>query len=163
VVEVHLDLSDPASHRVGVSLRLKPRLARMRLQFPGWTPGSYLIRDYVRQLEGLEVRQGAHRLEAHALKAVTGVVERKAVLEAQAEGAAEALDQARARRAFLGNLDEDLTRTAILEQADREVTLMAVDGELVGEGAARLRQDFAASGGAGGHGFHPWKLTGGEE
>ena len=67
MVEVHLDLSDPASHRVGVSLRLKPRLARMRLQFPGWTPGSYLIRDYVRQLEALEVHQGDHRLEARRL------------------------------------------------------------------------------------------------
>ena len=67
MVEVHLDLSDPASHRVGVTLRLKPRLSRMRLQFPGWTPGSYLIRDYVRQLEGLEVRQGEQRLEARRL------------------------------------------------------------------------------------------------
>ena len=67
MVDVHLDLRDPASHRVGVSLRLKPRLSRMRLQFPGWTPGSYLIRDYVRQLEGLEVRQGEQRLEARRL------------------------------------------------------------------------------------------------
>ncbi|MFM2159460.1 MAG: hypothetical protein RLZZ124_1934 [Cyanobacteriota bacterium] len=58
MVEVHLDLTDPRSHLVGVEMRLPPRLERLTLQLPGWTPGSYLMRDYVRQLEGLEVLQG---------------------------------------------------------------------------------------------------------
>ena len=57
MVQVHLDLSDPQQHLVAVAISLKPRLARMRLALPGWTPGSYLIRDYVRQLESLKVLQ----------------------------------------------------------------------------------------------------------
>ena len=57
MVRVHLDLRDPQRHLVAVQLELQPRLARMQLQLPGWTPGSYLIRDYVRQLEGLEASQ----------------------------------------------------------------------------------------------------------
>ena len=69
MVDVHLDCQDPSSHRVTVELRLQPCLASMRLQLPGWTPGSYLIRDYVRHLEGLEVRQGDRLLAAQRLGA----------------------------------------------------------------------------------------------
>jgi predicted metalloprotease with PDZ domain len=39
----------------------------MRLQLPGWTPGSYLIRDYVRQLESLQVLQGSQALRLQRL------------------------------------------------------------------------------------------------
>jgi predicted metalloprotease with PDZ domain len=62
VVQVHLDLSNPQQHLVAVEIRLQPRLASMRLELPGWTPGSYLIRDYVRQLESLEAIQGNQTL-----------------------------------------------------------------------------------------------------
>lgn len=58
VVDVHLDVLNPTSQVVGVRLRLRPRLRQLRLQLPGWTPGSYLIRDYVRHLEALDLRQG---------------------------------------------------------------------------------------------------------
>ena len=67
MVEVHLDLRDPQRHLVGVLLSVQPRLARMRLQLPGWTPGSYLIRDYVRQLEGLEAVQDGRSLSLERL------------------------------------------------------------------------------------------------
>ena len=62
MVQVHLDLSDPQQHLVAVEIRVQPRLASMRLALPGWTPGSYLIRDYVRQLESLQVMQGSEPL-----------------------------------------------------------------------------------------------------
>jgi predicted metalloprotease with PDZ domain len=67
VVAVELDLTNPGSHRVAVVLRLQPRLPSMRLQLPAWTPGSYLIRDYVRQLEQLQVRQGDRSLQARRI------------------------------------------------------------------------------------------------
>ena len=67
MVRVHLDLRNPQRHLVGVQIELKPRLAQMLLQLPGWTPGSYLIRDYVRQLEGLEVVQDGHPLPLQRL------------------------------------------------------------------------------------------------
>jgi predicted metalloprotease with PDZ domain len=62
VVDLSLDLSEPQSHLVQVSLRCTPTMPVLRLRLPAWTPGSYLIRDYVRHLEGLEVRQGGQRL-----------------------------------------------------------------------------------------------------
>jgi predicted metalloprotease with PDZ domain len=39
----------------------------LELRCPSWTPGSYLIRDYVRHLEGLEVWQGQQRQPARRL------------------------------------------------------------------------------------------------
>ncbi len=54
-----LDLGDPHSQLVQVLLRLTPTTRRLRLSLPAWTPGSYLIRDYVRTLEGLSLEQAA--------------------------------------------------------------------------------------------------------
>ncbi|MEO1003681.1 MAG: PDZ domain-containing protein [Cyanobacteria bacterium J06638_7] len=61
---LELDLRAVNSHLVQVSLELQPDQLELRLALPAWTPGSYLIRDYVRQLEGLEVRQGGELLAA---------------------------------------------------------------------------------------------------
>jgi len=58
VIRIQLTIPEPGDHLVSVEIRLQPRLRRLCLQLPGWTPGSYLIRDYVRNLEGLQVRQG---------------------------------------------------------------------------------------------------------
>ncbi len=54
---VHIDLRAASAHLVEVELRLQPRQPILRLALPAWTPGSYLIRDYVRQLEGLQLEQ----------------------------------------------------------------------------------------------------------
>ena len=55
---VQLDLREPQRHLVGVTLHVTPRYLQPELRLPAWTPGSYLIRDYVRHLEALEVHQG---------------------------------------------------------------------------------------------------------
>lgn len=68
MVDVHLDLRAPQQHLVRVQLRLSPRWPSLRLRLPGWTPGSYLIRDYVRNLEGLTVHQGATQLPLRRLE-----------------------------------------------------------------------------------------------
>jgi predicted metalloprotease with PDZ domain len=60
---------------VRASLRFQPRLSRLRLRWPGWTPGSYLIRDYVRTLEGLEAWQGGQRLALERLEPACWQVE----------------------------------------------------------------------------------------
>jgi predicted metalloprotease with PDZ domain len=59
---VQLDLREPHRHRVRVTLHLTPRCLQPELRLPAWTPGSYLIRDHVRNLEGLEVVQGETRV-----------------------------------------------------------------------------------------------------
>lgn len=64
-IEVSLDLRQPAHHLVGVTLDFTPTSAHVQLTLPGWTPGSYLIRDYVRHLEGLEVDQLGQRVQTH--------------------------------------------------------------------------------------------------
>ncbi len=64
MVDLSLDLSQPHSHLVHVSLRCTPATQVLRLRLPAWTPGSYLIRDYVRHLEALMVRQGADQVQA---------------------------------------------------------------------------------------------------
>jgi predicted metalloprotease with PDZ domain len=50
-----------------VGLSFVPRVPEVRLALPAWTPGSYLIRDYVRTLEGLEIVQGGEVLPARRL------------------------------------------------------------------------------------------------
>ncbi len=55
--ELHLDLTACQQHLVQVRLSHTPSRPTLRFALPGWTPGSYLIRDYVRQLEGLRVEQ----------------------------------------------------------------------------------------------------------
>ena len=56
--DLNLDLTACHQHLVRVRISHRPRQGRLVFSLPSWTPGSYLIRDYVRQLEGLEVRQG---------------------------------------------------------------------------------------------------------
>ena len=52
-----LDLRSNRAHLVEVELTWRPSHARLRWALPTWTPGSYLIRDYVRQLEGMALSQ----------------------------------------------------------------------------------------------------------
>jgi len=61
-VQVHLDLSKPHGHRVFVTLDVLAPAGQILLRLPAWTPGSYLIRDYARQLEGLSVEQNGQSL-----------------------------------------------------------------------------------------------------
>ena len=69
VPEVQLDLSAPSSQLVEVRITLEPRQGPFQLDLPAWTPGSYLIRDYVRQLERLQVCQGSRPLALERLAA----------------------------------------------------------------------------------------------
>jgi predicted metalloprotease with PDZ domain len=54
----NIDLRSNQSHLVEVELTVQPQRSLLRWALPSWTPGSYLIRDYVRQLEGMELSQG---------------------------------------------------------------------------------------------------------
>ncbi len=62
-----LDFSESSQHRLRASLRLSPRRDRLGFRLPRWTPGSYLLREYVRHLEGLEVRQAGRCLQPRRL------------------------------------------------------------------------------------------------
>jgi predicted metalloprotease with PDZ domain len=62
-----LDVRAPERHLVRVQLHVQPKQPRLELRLPSWTPGSYLIRDYVRTLEGLQIWQGSQRLTPQRL------------------------------------------------------------------------------------------------
>ena len=52
-----LEPSDPAGHRYRITLTVPhPDPAGQRLALPAWIPGSYLIRDFSRQVETLQAR-----------------------------------------------------------------------------------------------------------
>ena len=77
---LHLDLRDCRAHLLQVTLQHQPsRPGRLRLQLPAWTPGSYLIRDYVRQLEGLVAEQGGRSLPLERLDLARWAVELRSI------------------------------------------------------------------------------------
>ena len=57
VLELELDLREPQGHRLEARLSFTPQHRSLGLALPRWTPGSYLLREYVGQLEGLQVHQ----------------------------------------------------------------------------------------------------------
>ena len=67
MVAIELDCRDPQRHLVGVRLTVAPQRSSLRVDLPNWTPGSYLIRDYVRHLEGLEASQAGQPLPLRRL------------------------------------------------------------------------------------------------
>lgn len=58
-----VDLSGREQHLVGVTMRVPADVARDggRLTVATWTPGSYVIRDYVHHLQRIGARDGAER------------------------------------------------------------------------------------------------------
>ena len=57
-----ISLCEPQRQLVQVRLHHRPRVSRLRLALPQWTPGSYLIRNYGRRLEGLQLEQAGDSL-----------------------------------------------------------------------------------------------------
>lgn len=54
-----LEPADPAGHRYRITLTIPaPDPAGQRLSLPAWIPGSYLIRDFSRQIETLSAKSG---------------------------------------------------------------------------------------------------------
>ena len=54
---------DPAGHRYRITLTVDtPSPEGQRLSLPAWIPGSYLIRDFSRQIESLSAHAGTRRV-----------------------------------------------------------------------------------------------------
>ncbi|MFM8526147.1 MAG: M61 family metallopeptidase [Cyanobacteriota bacterium] len=119
MVDVHLDLREPHTHRLAVRLRLKPRVVTLRVRLPAWTPGSYLIRDYVRQLESLQVWQAGQQLPVRRLGIATWQVPIRPGVEVEVRYAVMAT--------------ELTVRTAHLDQDHGFLPLAAIVLEVEGE------------------------------
>ncbi len=56
-IEYTLSLADPCAHEFEVRLRLTaPERVGLRLDLPAWIPGSYMIRDFARNVHDLRAR-----------------------------------------------------------------------------------------------------------
>jgi hypothetical protein len=53
-----VELADVHAHLFGVQLRIARPAAVQRLSLPVWIPGSYLVREFARHLQGLQAQQG---------------------------------------------------------------------------------------------------------
>ena len=61
-------VTDPHSHLLEVEAHLDRPGAAPELALPVWTPGSYLVREYARHLEGVRAEDGrGHPLRVHRL------------------------------------------------------------------------------------------------
>ncbi|MDN5844609.1 MAG: peptidase M61, partial [Alcaligenaceae bacterium] len=55
LIRYHVRLADPAGHRYAVDLTIPhPAPEGQTVSLPSWIPGSYLIRDFARQIESLQ-------------------------------------------------------------------------------------------------------------
>ncbi|MCB1954518.1 MAG: M61 family metallopeptidase [Rhodocyclaceae bacterium] len=74
-IEYRVDLHDPAAHRLRVSCRIpSPDPEGQTVSLPAWIPGSYMIRDFARNLLALGARSGGRpvamaRIDKHTWRA----------------------------------------------------------------------------------------------
>tara|TARA_B100000700_G_scaffold141140_1_gene157138 strand:+ start:1128 stop:2810 length:1683 start_codon:yes stop_codon:yes gene_type:complete len=59
MVEINIDISDTWSQRIKVLMKWRPKDENQKLIFPSWTPGSYTIRDHVKNLYNLRIQQNS--------------------------------------------------------------------------------------------------------
>jgi predicted metalloprotease with PDZ domain len=71
-------IPEPATHLVDVQATLERPGAAAELCFPVWTPGSYLVREFARQVEGISARDGegrplpVERVDKHRVRVAAG-------------------------------------------------------------------------------------------
>jgi predicted metalloprotease with PDZ domain len=56
-IHYQIRLEDVQAHLFRITLRIAKPAAEQALQMPVWIPGSYLVREFSKQLQGLECRQ----------------------------------------------------------------------------------------------------------
>ena len=59
-VHFRVELLDPHAHLYRVTLQLAQPQAGQTLQLPAWIPGSYLLREFSRHLQGMRAEQHGH-------------------------------------------------------------------------------------------------------
>ena len=63
LVHYRVDILDANTHLFHVTLTVAKPAARQRLALPVWIPGSYLVREFAKNLSRLQARQGARLRE----------------------------------------------------------------------------------------------------
>jgi predicted metalloprotease with PDZ domain len=65
--EIHyqVDLADLHAHLFCVTLQIAAPFANQALQLPVWIPGSYLVREFAKNLQGLRCKQAGRSVRVH--------------------------------------------------------------------------------------------------
>ena len=76
-IEYFLSLADPCAHEFGVRLRVSvPERTDLRLDLPAWIPGSYMIRDFARNVHDLSVHMQGDPMRVRKLDKQTWLIEK---------------------------------------------------------------------------------------
>lgn len=70
-----VDAADPAAHLFHVTLTVQQPQAGQRVSLPAWIPGSYLVREFAKNLQKLSARQDGRPLAVHQVDKATWQVD----------------------------------------------------------------------------------------
>lgn len=74
-----VDLSDAKNHYVNIVATIPVRDETTELMMAVWTPGSYLVREYARHIDSMEVKSGGKKLEFEKIRKNRWVVQTQGV------------------------------------------------------------------------------------
>ncbi len=66
-----VDFSDPAGHLIDVTLTLVSPKAKQTVSMPAWIPGSYMIREFAKNITTLAAEQGGRVIAAKKIEKAT--------------------------------------------------------------------------------------------
>ena len=64
LVHYRVEVGDLNAHLLSVTLTITEPAAQQRVSLPVWIPGSYLVREFSKNLQGLQARQGTRSVSA---------------------------------------------------------------------------------------------------
>jgi predicted metalloprotease with PDZ domain len=70
-----IEFSDPAGHLIDVTMRIASPLARQTVSMPAWIPGSYMIREFAKNIVRLSAEQSGRSLTATKLNKATWLID----------------------------------------------------------------------------------------
>ena len=74
-IHYRVEVADIHAHLFGITLTVAAPAARQILRLPVWIPGSYLVREFAKNLQNLQCRQGKRRLAVEQRDKATWVAD----------------------------------------------------------------------------------------
>ena len=70
-----IEVADLHAHLYGVTLTIAQPAANQRVSLPVWIAGSYMVREFAKQITGISARQGKRHVAVQQLDKATWVVD----------------------------------------------------------------------------------------
>jgi predicted metalloprotease with PDZ domain len=74
-VHYKVEAADLHAHLYGVTLTIEHPAANQRVSLPVWIAGSYMVREFAKQITGISARQGKRHVAVHQLDKATWTVD----------------------------------------------------------------------------------------